>query len=429
MARKQRILINGSNPGALATAYYTARKGFVTKVIAEEQKSLPFYTLLNPSVLGECFSDFLEVFQGYGKVVEKRTFMLSKGTGTCITHRLNGVQEGSEEVLVVSTQDLLEWLGQKASQAGAEWLEDTKIQSFHYDSAKSAVVSKLSDDSSLRSNALVLGDGSSSGLIADPGESDAPSRSVYRMSKKFSFAPEKLAQHFGLEEKQALYASFIGELGCSYPCAAWLFGHKNNLCLDVCFIAPPYLEEDPEVILADVVQTIQSHSLLKLFFTEVEAEKTQFTKKTLAGYKYLAPLFGDGWLRVGQETNLYNPLRQEVIQTELVCSSFAADALERSLNAQDTSARSLGVYHQMIHDSYIIQNLKTQKNSIEEMEKDPSLLSFYGNFINQWFENDQILATDSRKDRNKAFFEDSRNQRPVWEFIMGARKSFKILKN
>ncbi|MCA8939415.1 MAG: hypothetical protein KDB07_06395, partial [Planctomycetes bacterium] len=177
------------------------------------------------------------------------------------------------------------------------------------------------------------------------------------------------------------------------------------------------------------LEALKSAGSLKPLLKGASAGALGSCEKTITGFKYVSQIYGNGWLLIGKSTRLADPLRVESVANDLQCGAFACDAVERCFKANDTSKRAMGVYHALIEDSFVMKNLKAQKNAIEELEKDPSLMGFYSDFFNRWFGHDTEATLEARKERNKSFFQSLRNERPVWEFAMGMRKGLKLLRD
>src|SRR5690606_10132207 len=143
----------------------------------------------------------------------------------------------------------------------------------------------------------------------------------------------------------------------------------------------------------------------------------------------LAPLYGDGWMLLGPSTRMGDPLRHETVHIELTCAAHAVEAAKRAIAADDTSSRPLSVYRGMLDDSYVLKDLKARKDAVEELERDPSVMSFYPQFVNRMLAHDTAAGLTPRRERNREFFKNLRNERPVWEFAMGFRKGLRLMRD
>jgi len=241
-------------------------------------------------------------------------------------------------------------------------------------------------------------------------------------------AAEKLADRCGIEAGQATFGRVVGNFAGGLPAAGWMATTDSGLVFGVTLVTDPF-HAGPNQAAAEALKQVLECPVVRPLIRGAAVAASSSQVLPITGYKYLAPMYGNGWVLIGSSTRMIDPLRQETAGVEIEAARLAVDAVRRALGADDTSARSLGVYRAMLDQSASMADLKAQRNSVEEIERDPSLLAWYPDFFNRMLANDTSAGPGPRRERNREFFRSIRNERPIWEFAMGMRRGLRLLRD
>jgi|GEM_PF-6625474 len=375
----------------------------------------------------DAFHDLGATPDGLTPVVDNRVFMLGKGSSTMSV--LSSDQREESPVAAIGERGKVNaWLLEQAKAAGVSVIDakDAKLE-MRFD-RNNQLQSLDMNGNAYRLRALVLGEGGEC-LAGDALASDGTEqRLVVVATQRYTLDANRLADRFGMEAGQASAGKILGAAPAGMAGQGWLQTTSDGISIGLSCVVSVF-DGEAEAKVKAAFEAMLASTSIKPLLRDANAQAIQISTGPITGYKEIAQLNGNGWVLVGPATRMIDPLRHEASHHEITQGVKAADAVCRAIAIDDTSSRPLSVYRHMLFDSYVVKNLKAQKNAVEDIERDPSLVNFYAEFANRWFAHDTGAGMEDRRERNKAFFKNLRNERPVWEFAMGMRKSLKILRD
>jgi electron transfer flavoprotein-quinone oxidoreductase len=430
MALKVDLIVAGHGIGVHAAALCAAKTGLSVAWLPSTKAPVvpdPIGLLLS-SAAEQVARDFATHAPGLSKVVAHRVFLLGDQAGTTIDYRSN-TRLAHPEAFTYDRAKYENWLSGVAEMAGTKRLEPARIAEIMAGDNGQTQAIRTTDGTIVRCRAVVIGRGAEHPIQSILDAAKQPEERIRATAVgRIPVAADKLADRLGLEPGEGLYGRVIGNLASGVPGTGWMLTSGDSLQVGLDLVVGPFAE-DPEGLAKSQLTAFLANPALKPTVRGLPAPSVQTELSPISGYKYIAPVYGNGWMLVGPAARLSDPLRHESSHFDLLCGKFAADAACRAIKANDTSSRSLSVYRAMLDDSFLMQDLKSQKNAVEEIERDPTVLSYYSSFVNRWLENDTGSALAPRRERNREFMRNLRNERPVWEFAMGLRKSLRLMRD
>ncbi len=430
MAQKFDLLVAGTGIAALVAAANAAKRGLSVGWMAPGTSSanVPGVGFISAASANEVGKDFAGTCDALTPVVSHNLVLYGSGSGTALNFR-DESRITKPTAYVYDRAKLLASLAQRCGAAGVKALDADQVDEFMYDEASQLRGVRLKSGAIVRCRSLVIGEGGERVIRNQLSEAVNPGeRKVGRAWATVTLAPEKLAERCGLETGQAAFGRVVGNFAGGLPAAGWMATTPTGLVFGVSLVTDPF-HESPDGAAAEALKRVLDSPAVKPLVRGAAVSSLSQQAAQISGYKYLAPLYGNGWVLVGLPTRMTDPLRQETAANDISAALIAVDAAKRAIAADDTSARSLGVYRAMLDESAVMADLKAQRNAVEEIERDPSLLAWYPDFFNRMLANDTSAGSGPRRQRNREFFRSIRNERPIWEFAMGMRRGLRLLRD
>lgn len=430
MALKFDLIVAGHGLGVHSAAICAAKAGLSVAWLPAQKPGarIDGTGILFASAAEQVSKDFATHAPGLAKVVAHRVVLVGDNAGTTVDYR-SQTRQSHPEAFTFDRAAFEAWLAGMASAAGVKKLESGRIGEIMTGDGGQTQAIRTTDGVIIRCRAVVIGRGAEHPIRGILDSAKQPEERIRVAAVgRLAVSAEKLADRLGLETGEGLYGRIVGNLASGVPGTGWLATSADSLQVGLGLVVGPFAE-DPEGLVKRQLAALMANPAMKPLLRGLAAPSVQSESAPISGYKYIAPVYGNGWMLVGPSARLADPLRHEDSHTELLCGKFAADAAFRAIRADDTSQRSLSVYRAMLDDSFLMQDLKSQKNAVEEIERDPTVLGYYPGFVNRWLENDTAGGLSPRRERNREFMRNLRNERPVWEFAMGLRKSLRIMRD
>jgi len=430
MAVKVDVIVAGQGIGVHAAALAAAKSGLSVGWLPPQSpvNAVDSTGLFLSSAIEQISKDFAAHAPGLAKVVPHRLYLLGDGAGTSVDFRSDARTKHPETYL--AERSVFEgWLAGVAEIAGVKKFAGGRIAELMTGDHGQVQAIRTSNDEVIRCHVVIMGQGAEHPLRDVLEDAMGPEERVVATAvARLVMDPTTLSNRLGIEAGEGVFGRVLGNLADGLPASGWIAASGGTIQIGLSTVFGPHAE-NPSDQAKSALNGILASAALKPLLRGAGSPSFAAALRPICGHKYIAPMFGSGWLLVGPSTRLGDPLRHETSHIEVTCGALAANAAQRAISAGDTSARALSVYRAMVEDSFIMKDLKAQRNAVEDIERDPTVLSYYPQFVNRMFAHDTEAALAPRRERNREFFRNLRNERPVWEFAMGLRKSLKLMRD
>ncbi len=100
------------------------------------------------------------------------------------------------------------------------------------------------------------------------------------------------------------------------------------------------------------------------------------------GWRDMPKLFTDGVMVAGDAGTMVNPLHWEGTNMAIIAGKEAGETAVEAHQRQDFSATSLSSYRERLNKRFILQDLYQYRNLAKFLEKHPTFMNVYPNFLN-----------------------------------------------
>ena len=146
------------------------------------------------------------------------------------------------------------------------------------------------------------------------------------------------------------------------------------------------------------------------------------------GYKKIPKIVGNGVMICGDAAMFVNNMHWEGTNLAMISGKLAGETAVIALGKRDFSENSLSYYTQKLEDSFVIKDLKTYRNLMEEIsERTPSFLGYYPKKVNEFFE--QFTTTESipKREKYRKFIKSIFKERKITELFKDFWTVIKLL--
>jgi electron-transferring-flavoprotein dehydrogenase len=378
------VLVVGAGAAGLATAIdlrrrAAARGAELSVLVLEKAEELGFHTLsgavMDPRGMAELFPNFL----ADGCPVEAEvTFdcvdVLFRGGGK-FRLPITPPQFRNHGNYIVSLHRVVRWLAQQAEALGVEVYPGFAASEVLYDGrrvlgvqTRDAGIAKdgtakgqYQPGMDVRAKVTVFAEGTrgslAKGLISRLGLDAGQNPQIYETGIKelWSIPAERGQELLGSVIHTALHPLGLDGYG-----GGWIYGQKDNR-LSIGFVVG-LDHRDPRLDPHALFVQWKQHPAVAGLLEGGKAER--YGAKTIpgGGYFSMPKLFGDGFVLVGDTAGFVNMARLKGIHLAIKSGLLAAEALDRALAADDTSAAALSRYAELFEGSWAKEELYSVRN-------------------------------------------------------------------
>lgn len=396
---KIEVIIVGAGPAGIAAGITLARAN--KKVLIVERGSFAgaknmFGGAIYVEPTKEIFPNFLEEAPIERFNIEHRYVLLTKEQSTTISYK---TQEYTKNSCSVIRAKFDSWCVEQAKKAGAYFAPNTVVKSLILD--KGRVIGIKTDLEEYYSDIVIIADGVNSLLAKQlemrktikPKNVALAVKEVYKLDKNI------INERFNLNDNTGCVCEFIGypmdkELGLGF-----LYTNKNSISIGLGIGLEDIKKQKLNV--NDVLEELKKHPTIAPLIKDGELQEYSAHLIPEGGFKKIPKLYANGVMIAGDAAMLVNNLHWEGTNLAFKSGKLAAETAIEALNNNDFSENSLSLYQQKLENSYVIKDLKTYKDILNNIE--PRSASFFGYYPKKIAEFFKIFTTVNAKPKKQEF--------------------------
>lgn len=460
---KTEVIVVGGGPAGISCALTIARAG--KNVILIERGSFAgsknvFGGAIYAKPTREIFPDFEKNAPIERKTIEHKYMILGEDDSTVVSYKKGQVQcrrnclehasqNGSPPIedSLLSSQEPHEtrsnkqdddvsysvirgkfdrWMAEEAKKEGVILVEETVVRELIVENEQ--VVGVKTELEDYYADIVVLADGVNSLLAKQIGlrETIEPKDVALSVKEVIKLDKEKINDRFNVEDGEGCVGEIFGGPMLGMLGLGFLYTNKNSVTIGLGVTINELCERNIKPY--ELLDQLKSHPTIAPLIKGGELLEYSAHLIPEGGYNKVPTLAGAGVMVVGDAAMLVNNLHWEGTNLAMISGKLAGETAVVALGHGDFSEKMLARYQKELENSFIMKDLKTYRNLMDELhERRTSFLDYYLRKVNAFFE--MFTSTDGIPKRKKyrGFIGDFLKGRKFSELFKDAFSGIKLL--
>lgn len=382
---KTEVIVVGAGPAGISCAITIARAA--RKVVLIERGRFSgsknvFGGAIYAQPTREIFPDFERTAPLERKNVEHKYAILGENDGTVISYQNKHELPVSYTVMRGKFD---RWMADEARKEGVVLVEETVVRELIVENE--AVVGVKTELEDYYADIVVLADGVNSLLAKQIGlrEDIEPKDVAVSVKEVFKLPKEKINDRFHVNDDEGcIYeifgGSMLGMLGLGF-----VYTNKESVSIGLGVTLDEFEEHKTKPY--ELLDKLKQHPVIAPLIKDGELLEYSAHLIPEGGFKKLPVLAGAGVMVVGDAAMLVNNLHWEGTNLAMISGKLAGETAVVALSKHNFSEHSLNRYKIELEKSFVMKDLKTYRNLMDEIHsRKESFLKYYLNKINAFFE-------------------------------------------
>ncbi len=393
------VIVVGAGPAGVSAAITLARAD--KKVLLVERGSFAgaknvFGGAIYVEPTQEIFPNFLDEAPIERIVKEHCYSLMTKDSATTIAYKSPMAKTNACTVIRAKFD---KWCVEQAQKEGVYFAPNTVVKELLVDNEK--VIGIKTDLEEYYSNIVILADGVNSLLAKQIGmrKTITPKNVALSVKEVIKLDKKVIEERFNLSENSGCVYELIG-----YPMdknlgLGFLYTNKDSVSIGLGIGLEDLRKQ--KINVNDVLEELKKHPVIEPLIRDGELVEYSAHLIPEGGYKKIPKLYGNGVMVVGDAAMLVNNIHWEGTNLALKSGQLAAQTAIQALNKGDFSEKTLSSYHKSLKDSYVIKDLKTYKDILDNIS--PKTASFFGYYPKKIAEFFEIFTNVNAKPKKQEF--------------------------
>ncbi len=381
------VIVVGAGPSGNAAAYTLARSGM--RVLQIERGEYPGSknvqgAILYADALERIIPDFREDAPLERHLIEQRVWMLDDTSYVGSAYRSADFSKPPFNRYTIIRAQFDKWFSQKVREAGVLVICETTVTGLLLDGQRVVGVQTDRAGGSIYADAVILADGVNSQLARKAGfRPEIEPREVALAVKEIHFLPEETIQsRFNVTGDEGVVIEMAGKITQGMVGTGFLYTNKESIAIGVgCLLSDFRKQKTSPYALLD---RMKAHPAIAPLLAGGEMKEYTAHLIPEGGYHSIPPIYGDGWLMVGDAGMFVNGVHREGSNLAMTTGRLAAETLIALRSERKPfSARNLARYRASLDESFVMRDLRKYKNLPRIVEKNPQFFTAYPELMNK----------------------------------------------
>ncbi len=383
MAEKFDSVVVGAGPAGIAAAYTMAKAGLNVLVLERGEKpgaKNMFGGVIFRHHTEKLAPEFWKTAPVERHVVEYQYWLLSKESHLLLSHR-NQKFNGQYNAFTVHRAKFDPWFAKLAEDAGAVIINRTTADDVVKEDGR--IVGVKTDRGDIFADVIIAADGVNSMLSKQAGlrEELPPDAVVLAVKEVIAVPKQKIEERFNLGPDEGVAALLVGWGPGMH--AGFMYTNRDTISLGIAINLRDLGDsgQRPQVMFEE----FKNHPSIAPLIKDGELKEYSAHLIPEGGYDYVANIYTDGMLVVGDAAMLVNAINWEGTNLAMASGIIAGETVIEAKKRNDFSARTLSRYRQRLEESFALKDLKKYRAVPKFFSSNPDFFTLYPETLNELF--------------------------------------------
>ena len=399
MEEKFDSVVVGAGPAGIAAAYTMAKAGL--KVLVLEKGERPgaknmFGGIIFRHHTEKLAPEFWKTAPVERHVVEYQYWFLSKDSHLLLSHR-NQKFNGQHNAFTVHRAKFDPWFAKLAEDAGAVIINRTTVDDLLVQDG--TILGVKTERGDIRADVVIAADGVNSMLAKQAGiREELPQDAVVLAVKEVIAIPkQRIEERFNLGTDEGVAALLVGWGPGMH--AGFLYTNRDTISIGIAVNMRDLdkSKQRPNVLF----EQFKNHPSIAPLIKEGELKEYSAHLIPEGGYDYVANIYTDGMLVVGDAAMLVNAVNWEGTNLAMTSGIIAGETVIEAKKKNDFSSKTLKRYRERLEESFVLKDLKKYRGIPEFFSSNPDFFTVYPEALNELFYMWHVVDDEFKADRIK----------------------------
>ena len=330
----------------------------------------------------EIFPDFESEAPIERRNVKHDYLILNDRESTSISYRSTPEDKNSYTVM---RSKFDRWAADEAKKAGVIIIEETVVEDLIIDYGQ--VIGVKTEVEEYYANLVILADGVNSILAKKAGlrEELLPEDVALSVKEVIKLDSKTINDRFNVNDEEGSISTIFGGSMLGMLGLGFMYTNKDSVSIGLGITLSDLAEKGVKPY--EVLDKLKEHPSIAPLIKDGETIEYSAHLIPEGGYKKIPKLYGAGVLVVGDAAMFVNNLHWEGTNLAMISGKIAGETAILALGKKDFSENCLKLYQEKLEDSFIMKDLYTYRNLMDELgSRKNSFLNYYLVKINAFFE-------------------------------------------
>jgi len=420
------VIVVGAGPAGVSCAITLARAG--KEVVLIERGNFSgaknmFGGAIYADATREIFPNFEDAAPIERRNVKHDYIILNDKESTTITYRAKPEDKNSYTVMRGKFD---RWAADEAKKAGVIVIEETVVEDLIVDYGQ--VIGVKTEIEDYYANLVILADGVNSLLAKRAGlrEELLPEDVALSVKEVIKLDKSIINNRFNVEDNEGSISTIFGGSMMGMLGLGFMYTNQDSVSIGLGITLSDLAQKGVKPY--EVLDELKSHPSIAPLIKGGETIEYSAHLIPEGGYKKIPKLYGAGVLVIGDAAMFVNNLHWEGTNLAMISGKIAGEVGILALGKRDFSEHCLKIYQERLEDSFIIKDLYTYRNLMDELgARKESFMNYYLVKVNAFFEMFTSANGVPKKALYRKYIKHFLKDRSIWEIFKDIGCVMKLL--
>jgi electron transfer flavoprotein-quinone oxidoreductase len=360
-------IVVGAGMAGNAASYTLASRGL--KVLQLERGEYPGSKnvqggILYANMLEKIVPNFREEAPLERHLVEQRFWMMGDRSHTALQYRSDDFNEEKPNRYTIIRSQFDRWFSSEAQAKGAIVIKETTVTELISD-AYGKVIGVTTDrrGGTIFADVVVIAEGVNGLLGTRAGLRETPKAEQVALAvKEMHFLPrETIEARFNLHGDEGVVIEAAGTVSKGMTGMGFVYTNKESISVGFGCLVADFAESTATPY--GLLENFKKHPSIAPLLEGSEVKEYAAHLIPEGGLKAVPPLFGDGWVVVGDAAQLNNAIHREGSNLAMTSGRIAAETIfQIKSRREEMTKANLSAYKKALDESFVMKDLKKYKD-------------------------------------------------------------------